>query len=88
MFHVRSRVSHGFEVTYLEDPDAAALRAGLNAFAYGPAGRDAEARVVIFFAGHGHTESMVTGQRGFLVPRDAPYPPSRDMVGFMSKAIP
>ena len=77
----------GFEVTYLDDPDSEQLKAGLNAFAYGPGGRDEEARVVIFFAGHGHTEKIASGQRGFIVPRDAPYPPEQDMVDFMAKAV-
>jgi len=77
----------GFEVAYLDDPDSDQLKAGLNAFAYGPAGRDEEARVVVFFAGHGHTEKIASGQRGFIVPRDAPYPPENDMVDFMAKAV-
>jgi len=76
----------GFSVTYLDDPDAEALKAGLNAFAYGPGGRDEDARVVVFFAGHGHTEETASGQRGFILPRDVPQPDT-DRVGFMSKAV-
>jgi formylglycine-generating enzyme required for sulfatase activity/uncharacterized caspase-like protein len=76
----------GFEVTYLDDPDSEGLKGRLKAFAYGPAGRDEDARVVVFFAGHGHTEKIASGQRGFIVPRDAPRP-EKDMVGFMTRAF-
>ena len=76
----------GFVVTYLDDPDAEELKTGLNDFAYGDAGEDENARVVIFFAGHGHTEETASGQRGFILPRDVPL---RDegRAGFMSKVV-
>ena len=77
---------HGFRVTYVDDPDADALRKALNGFAYGPAGRDEEGRAVVFFAGHGHTERTASGERGFILPTDTPRP-DRDRVGFMSKAV-
>ena len=76
----------GFDVSRLDDPDAETLRGRLNAFAYGDAGRDRKARLVVFFAGHGHTEKTASGQRGFILPRDAPRPED-DRVAFMSKAI-
>jgi len=82
----RALERQGFEVTYLDDPDAEELRVGLNAFAYGEAGQDREARVVVFFAGHGHTEETASGQRGFILPRDVPRPES-DRVDFMAKAV-
>ena len=76
----------GFKVTYLDDPDAEKLKAGLHAFAYGREGQDEEARVVVFFAGHGHTEKVASGYRGFILPRDAPRPEG-DRVGFMSSSV-
>ena len=76
----------GFEVAYLDDPDSDALKAGLNAFAYGDAGQAEDGRVVVFFAGHGHTEGVSSGQRGFILPRDVPRP-EEDKIGFMTKAI-
>ena len=76
----------GFEVTYLDDPDAERLKAELHSFAYGREGQDKEARLVVFFAGHGHTEKVASGHRGFILPRDAPRPEA-DRIGFMSTAV-
>jgi hypothetical protein len=60
----------GFDtVTLLRDPDRAALLEGLEAFVFGPAA-DASARVLIWFAGHGHTIEGI----GYLVPPEAPMP--------------
>lgn len=76
----------GFKVTSLDDPDAEQLKRALNTFAYGPAGTDEHGRVVVFFAGHGHTERTASEDRGFILPTDTPLP-DVDRVGFMSKAV-
>src|SRR5690606_29842080 len=75
---------HGFEVTWLVDRevtlaggrvlprrriDRAALIGAIAAFVYGP-GRDSRARLVIWYAGHGHARARV----GYLVPQGAPNP--------------
>ncbi len=61
--------SHGFEVTLVADTDGPALRKAFEDFIYSK-GQDAEARIFIWFAGHGHT---LDGE-GYLVPVDAPHP--------------
>lgn len=62
--------SHGFgDVDLLVDPDGAAMAGAIKRFIYSK-GADPDARLVIWFAGHGHT----IGAEGYLVPRDAPLP--------------
>ncbi len=58
---------HGFQVTLKTDLDAGELRDTLRAF-YALRGADPEARLLLWFAGHGQT---INGE-GFLVPADAP----------------
>ena len=60
---------HGFQVTLKTDPDARELRETLRAF-YALRGAEPDARLLLWFAGHGHT---INGE-GFLVPADAPPP--------------
>jgi len=57
----------GFAVTLRTDLKADALRQELRQF-FARTGRDAEARLLLWYAGHGHSE----GGEGFLVPADAP----------------
>jgi hypothetical protein len=59
----------GFSVTLETDLGADALRAALRQF-FAIEGRDPEARLLLWYAGHGHT----TNDEGFLVPADAPPP--------------
>ena len=78
--------SLGFKVTKVTNPTRAELIQALDSFVYGP-GQEEENCLVIFFAGHGHTERMTYGDdMGYIVPRDAPSP-NQDKVGFMQKAI-
>lgn len=51
-------------------------------------GFDPNNRLVLYYAGHGHTEMSATGERekGFIVPVDAPNP-SKNLRGFKQKAI-
>jgi hypothetical protein len=59
--------AQGFDVTLKKDLDGDALARQLKAF-FAIKGRDPEARLLLWFAGHGHT---INGE-GFLVPADAP----------------
>jgi peptidoglycan hydrolase-like protein with peptidoglycan-binding domain len=59
----------GFEVTLRTDLDSEQLEEALREF-FVVKGRDPEARLFIWFAGHGYTEDG----EGYLVPRDAPHP--------------
>ena len=78
--------SLGFKVTKVTNPTRAELIQALDSFVYGP-GQEEENCLVIFFAGHGHTERMTYGDdMGYIVPRDAPSP-NQDKAGFMQKAI-
>ncbi len=64
-----SLAERGFEVSTLRNPDGEQLRSALrNFFAF--KGSDPQARLFIWFAGHGYTE---LGE-GYLVPADAPDP--------------
>ena len=59
----------GFSVQLLRDPDGEELRRALKRF-YALNGQDPEARLFVWYAGHGHT---AFGE-GYLVPADAPLP--------------
>ncbi|WP_299933813.1 caspase family protein [uncultured Pelagimonas sp.] len=59
----------GFEVTLVEDLDSVQLRDTLREF-FAIKGADPEARLLLWYAGHGHS---IKGE-GFLVPIDAPAP--------------
>ena len=67
---------HGFEVTLKTDKDMRldkrAIELLVEDFIYGP-GANRDARLLIWFAGHGHT---IDGE-GYIVPQGAPSPASR-----------
>ncbi len=69
----------GFEVTLLTDVTSDQLRGELRRF-FAIKGSDPEARLFVWFAGHGHTEYG----EGYLVPADAPTPGTAD---FLFKAL-
>jgi len=83
--------NRGFEVTFKKNPKSSELQQSLKKF-FAIKGSDSEARLFLWFAGHGHT---IKGE-GFLVPADAPQPISpefklkaihmRDFAGFMRLA--
>ena len=78
--------THGFTVRVERDLARDAFDRVLREFiaAYGVRPRN---RLIIYFAGHGHTQQASDGrQLGFIVPVDAPLP-TADAVGFKSKAI-
>jgi len=59
----------GFQVTFKSNLKSAELAATFKEF-YALKGEDPEARLFVWYAGHGHT----MGGEGFLVPADAPRP--------------
>ncbi len=59
----------GFEVELLRNPKSSELRSALRAF-FARKGNDPDARLFLWYAGHGHTEYG----EGYLVPSDAPLP--------------
>jgi hypothetical protein len=76
----------GYKVIKLPNPDKAQLIQGLESFIYGP-GQDTNNCLIIYFAGHGHTEKLAYGaDMGYVVPRDAPLP-GQNQAAFMQKAI-
>ncbi len=76
----------GFKITKVINPTRAELIQALDDFIFGP-GQEKDSCLVMFFAGHGHTERLAYGDDvGYLVPKDAPSP-ERDMSGFKQKSI-
>jgi hypothetical protein len=76
--------SHGFRVTRLADrADSRTVKGAIEKF-INDHGYQPNARLVVFFAGHGYTRR--DGQMGYVVPSDAPHP-SDDERGFLQAAI-
>nr|VFJ42546.1 MAG: Formylglycine-generating enzyme, required for sulfatase activity, contains SUMF1/FGE domain [Candidatus Kentron sp. DK] len=75
--------AQGFAITRVDDPDSDRLRAAFRRFV-NDHGLDPENRLLFFFSGHGHTRD--NGNKGYLVPVDAPNP-NRDEKGFVRKAF-
>jgi uncharacterized caspase-like protein len=68
----------GFSVTLITDPTAAGLRQAFEDF-FITNGADPDARLFVWFAGHGHTIKGGGGEdEGYIVPRDAPAPGALD----------
>ena len=74
----------GFRVTRITDPDSKALTNSFEEF-IDKYGFDVNNRLLFFFSGHGHTRKG--GEKGYLVPTDAPHP-LKDERGFLRKALP
>jgi formylglycine-generating enzyme required for sulfatase activity len=75
----------GFAVTEVNNPTRDQLDAALRNFAAGP-GQQPGNRLLVYFAGHGHTLTTGAGSRlGYIVPVDAPRP-DRDPGGFRRQA--
>ena len=76
----------GFKVTRVKNPTKVELMTAFDNFIFN-VGQGKDNCLVIFFAGHGHTEKLAYGDdMGYIVPRDAPNP-DEDMSGFKFKAI-
>src|ERR1700686_1673037 len=68
----RALRGQGFEITKVLDPTAAQLRNAFDGF-INKFGREADSRLLFYFAGHGYTIKTSYGdQLGYLVPVDAP----------------
>ena len=64
--------TQGFEVSLRTDLTSAELFPALQAF-FISKGRDPEARLLLWFAGHGHTITLGgSSEEGYIVPADAP----------------
>ncbi len=74
----------GFHIDRVMNPDSKALSAAFEDF-IDRYGFEPDNRLLFFFSGHGHTRKG--GQKGYLVPVDAP-DPQRDERGFLRKALP
>ena len=73
----------GFEVRKVINPDAEQLPKAFDKFIK-DYGYDKDNRLLFFFSGHGYT--LDKGERGYLVPTDAP-DPDADEKGFRQKAL-
>ncbi len=77
---------NGFEVMTIDDPNSEQLDKIFDQF-ISIYGRDPENRLLIYFAGHGHSQLQTYGTTmGYLVPTDAPNP-QQDLHGFLDKAL-
>ena len=77
---------NGFEVTPINDPSSEDLKKIFDLFV-SLYGRDPENRLLIYFAGHGHSQLQTYGTTmGYLVPTDAP-DPQQVINGFLDKAL-
>ncbi|HEY5122777.1 MAG TPA: caspase family protein [Ignavibacteria bacterium] len=80
-------VKQGFNVELVEDPSKTELEKAIADFIF-KYGQETQNRLLIYFAGHGHTIMTNYGEElGYIVPADAPNPHD-DLPGFKSKAIP
>lgn len=76
---------NGFKVTLVKDATKEKFLSAFSDFTY-KYGQDAENQLLFYYAGHGHTEPLVTGEElGYLVMVDAPLP--EDKQGFESKTV-
>jgi formylglycine-generating enzyme required for sulfatase activity len=76
----------GFKVTLVTDPTAQQLKKALSDLVQGP-GREPERGIIVYYAGHGETQTLPDGTRtGLLIPRDCPLF-QEDPKGFADRAI-
>ena len=79
--------THGFNTVVVEDPSRSELDWALGDF-INKFGQDPQHRLLIYFAGHGHTVLTSYGEElGYIVPADTPHP-GVDPTGFKNVAIP
>ncbi|MEA3348663.1 MAG: SUMF1/EgtB/PvdO family nonheme iron enzyme, partial [Pseudomonadota bacterium] len=76
--------ANGFAVRRILNPDGARLKSEFERFK-NDYGYSQDNRLLIFFSGHGYSRKQ--GDKGYLVPVDAP-DPRRDETGFLRKALP
>lgn len=80
---------HGFKVDVVTDPTKAAFEQAFGDFIGRHGGGNAkDHRVLIYFAGHGHTLETNDGRKmGYIVPADAPRPDPNQLGQFKRFAI-
>ena len=85
--HIHKALSdHGFKVETVIDPDSGRLRETIEAFIIRN-GSQVNHRLLIYFAGHGHTLKLTYGEEmGYILPTDTPNP-NTDHNGFYAKAL-
>lgn len=78
--------AHGFTVETVIDPDSLQLRDAIRSFII-RSGNELNHRLLIYFAGHGHTLTLTYGeQMGYILPVDTPNP-NADRNCFYAKAL-
>ena len=78
--------AQGFEVRKTLNPKKSELTQQIQQF-IDDYGFDYQNRLLIYYAGHGHTDTLADGRSfGYIVPSDAPLP-GTDKIGFERKAI-
>ena len=76
----------GFEVEELSDPTSANFMPAINRFV-NKYGWQPGNRLLIYFAGHGYTETAIDGRKfGYIVPVDAPNP-QKDLASFQQQVV-
>jgi len=79
----KALIAQGFEVEKHEDPNGEQLKKTFEDF-IGNYGYDRNNRLLFFFSGHGYT--LDEGEKGYLVPSDAPNPRTNP-IEFLRKAL-
>lgn len=74
---------HGFNIVKRMNPTGNELKRAFEDF-INRYGYDPQNRLLFYFSGHGYTRSR--GDKGYLVPADAPHP-QRDELGFLRNAL-
>jgi len=82
----KSLERHGFDVSVVTNPTRETLDKAFADFIR-RYGHEKDNRLLVYFAGHGHTVKLAYGEAmGYIVPADAP-DPNRDPNGFLGKAM-
>ncbi|MFA6569863.1 MAG: caspase family protein [Bacteroidota bacterium] len=80
-------IRHGFEIIIIENPNSLELEKSIKDF-INKYGLQPENRLLIFYAGHGHTLQMTYGETmGYIIPVDVPNPLNNQQE-FLEKAVP
>ena len=83
----RALEKNGFEVEVVEDPTLDELEIAIEDFIFDK-GADPENRLLIYYAGHGHTKTLgYGGEMGYLVPADAPLPKKGRDIAFQRSVM-
>ncbi|MBC8434179.1 MAG: caspase family protein [Desulfobacterales bacterium] len=76
----------GMKVKLVINPTSKELKRAFDELTYG-VGKEENRAILIYFSGHGETETLATGEKmGYIVPKDSPMP-VKNPIGFAEKAI-